>query len=52
MIYYNYYDIGVCLCAVVWVSVCVRARVHVFVVCVFELLTSKYRYVLDLFLSA
>ena len=41
----------VCVCVCVWVcgcvSVCVRARMHVFGVCIFELLTSKYMYVLD-----
>ena len=34
--------VGVCLC------VCVQARVHVFSVCVFKLLTSKYMHVLNL----
>ena len=39
-----------CMCVRVCgcVSVCVQAHVHVFAVCVFELLMSKYMYLLDL----
>ena len=47
--------VKVCVCVRMCVCGCgcgvrvgVRARVHVFAVCVFELLTSKYMYVLDL----
>ena len=40
--------VKVCVCVCVHAYVCVCEHVHVFADCVFELLMSKYTYVLDL----